>query len=797
MTTGSDGQVVFSIEGERSNLDATLNAATNSIARQTAKWTVLGQTAVRGIVNLGQQAARGFADLLQNSIDYNAQMQTYTANFTTLLGSQEAAEAKVAELRKYAAATPFAMTDLADATQTLLSFGLSSDDASLALTRLGEISMGDAQKLKSLTTAFAQVTSTGKLTGQDLMQMINTGFNPLQIIADKTGASMADLKAVMSGEKTSDEFAFRMLEAQREVKELGVNASEGAIMLAKIGEEGMISADMVAAAMRIATSEGGLFFGALENASETFKGQLSTLQDGLSTLGGNVFRTLFDSLSVDVMPQLNAWVDKLNKAYEEGGWEGLKTAAGGVLDEIGDLALNTGAGLLSQFYNGITGDTTTAEQIRGLLSDIFSVAGDGLSGVKDITLGALEWLSENGVTLGDAAKAAGAGLLVLGVATNPVAAGVAALAAAIALLSVDWDNFATKYPELNAWLEDTAGIDMTAFSDGMATAQGVIQGFIDFFRPAVEDIMSICNAIDFTFGLTALEGLIETFGILTSAIHNAIEAAMQLTGVGEERAAYVQHAQVNGIIDRQQRSSTKFAGKYADVADEVREEMLDYIWMALEHEADKRNPAPENFSWNISPELFQQLRTDLSEALQDEDFSIAIAEAWFEPSALADLQRILDSANLRASVVPDTLRTQVLNAFGNLTGQNNASGGILSGAARFFAPDGSLNTMGEAGPEAILPLDTLWERLGMIFDASFSANLSNLPMSIVPPIAPDNPAGDRNDDFNDFAEKLTERFARAIEGMSVDLDKRPVGRIIADEVSRRIAQDARRKELTG
>ena len=77
-------------------------------------------------------------------------------------------------------------------------------------------------KLSSLTLAFSQVQSTGRLMGQDLLQMIGQGFNPLQIISEKTGRSMADLKKDM--------------------------------------ENGAISADMVTEAFKIATSEGGRFF---------------------------------------------------------------------------------------------------------------------------------------------------------------------------------------------------------------------------------------------------------------------------------------------------------------------------------------------------------------------------------------------------------------------------------------------------------------------------------------------------------------------------------------------------------
>ena len=54
--------------------------------------------------------------------------------------------------------------------------------------------MGNNEKFSSMTLAFAQMSAAGRLMGQDLNQMINAGFNPLQVISEKTGKSIAVLK---------------------------------------------------------------------------------------------------------------------------------------------------------------------------------------------------------------------------------------------------------------------------------------------------------------------------------------------------------------------------------------------------------------------------------------------------------------------------------------------------------------------------------------------------------------------------------------------------------------------------
>lgn len=87
----------------------------------------------------------------------------------------------------------------------MMSFGLSADFAFERLQNIGDIALGDKEKMKSLALAFSQATASGKLLGQDLNQMINAGFNPLEVISRKTGKSIAQLKEEMEAEGISAE----------------------------------------------------------------------------------------------------------------------------------------------------------------------------------------------------------------------------------------------------------------------------------------------------------------------------------------------------------------------------------------------------------------------------------------------------------------------------------------------------------------------------------------------------------------------------------------------------------------
>lgn len=132
------------------------------------------------------------------------------------------------------------------AEKMMLGFNIQAEDTIKYLKAISDISMGESSKFNSLTLAFSQMSAAGKLMGQDLNQMINAGFNPLQIISEKTGKSIATLKDEMS--------------------------------------KGVVSAEMVQQAFIDATSAGGKFYNMSENASKTINGQLSMMQDALNSV---------------------------------------------------------------------------------------------------------------------------------------------------------------------------------------------------------------------------------------------------------------------------------------------------------------------------------------------------------------------------------------------------------------------------------------------------------------------------------------------------------------------------------
>ena len=265
------GTVTITFKGDDKQLEKTTEKVTKSLkdqkeATQTLKdsFGSLGKAMTVGVtLPLVAMATAG--------VKYNAELESYNANLTTLLGgNKKQAEELLQTLKETAKTTPYETSQLVKATQTMMAFGVSAKDAKKYLNQIGDISMGNAEKLSGLTLAFSQVQSAGRLTGQDLLQMINQGFNPLNIISKETGESMASLKERMS--------------------------------------QGGVSAQEVAHAFEIATSKGGLFYKGMEKGSKTTEGRISTLKDS--------FKEMTGSLTESLLPVLQKLVISLTKVFD-------------------------------------------------------------------------------------------------------------------------------------------------------------------------------------------------------------------------------------------------------------------------------------------------------------------------------------------------------------------------------------------------------------------------------------------------------------------------------------------------
>jgi tape measure domain-containing protein len=209
-----------------------------------------------------------------SSLNAGLQAQATQTSFEVMAGKEGGTKLNK-DLTKYAQDSIYGKEVYQNA-QTMLGFGLAAETVMPSMKMLGDVAMGNSEKLGSLTLAFSQVKAAGKLTGQDLLQFINTGFNPLQQIAQDTGISLGKLKEKMS--------------------------------------DGLISFDMVEQAFKNATGEGGRFYDMTNKIAQTDFGKWQAFQgqlDGLAMQVGGILAPAFGSLITNVLVPLTTTLSEV------------------------------------------------------------------------------------------------------------------------------------------------------------------------------------------------------------------------------------------------------------------------------------------------------------------------------------------------------------------------------------------------------------------------------------------------------------------------------------------------------
>ena len=305
---------------------------------------VAAQASIAAIA--GVTAAMG--GLAVAGVKYNASIETYQTSFEVMTGSAEKAAEVIDELKRVGAETPFELPELADTTQLLMNYGFTADEAMDKMMMLGDISQGSADKMSRIATAYGQMSSAGKVQLEDIKQMIEAGFNPLQEISESTGESMESLYDRISN--------------------------------------GTLSVDEITASMERATSEGGKYFQSMEKQSKTFEGQMSTLKDNAQQLLGNIMKPISEEMTNSILPAANEALSTLSSAFEEGGLEGMFEAGAGVITNL----LNGMSSQLPAVFN--TATTILGSLVQGIAMALPSLANAALLVIQQF----LTTLAENG-----------------------------------------------------------------------------------------------------------------------------------------------------------------------------------------------------------------------------------------------------------------------------------------------------------------------------------------------------------------------------------------------------------------
>lgn len=266
--------------------------------------------------------AIGVGTLVKEGVQYNATIEQLQTSFEVMTGSATKASEVVERLKEIGAKTPFEFTGLAETTQLLMNYGFTADDAIDKMMMLGDISQGSAEKMNRIATAYGQMSSAGKVSLEDVKQMIEAGFNPLREISDSTGESMSSLYDRIS--------------------------------------KGTLSIDEITASMERSTSAGGKYFQSMEKQSQTLNGQWSTLKDNFNSFIGSVLEPLNIILTNVILPAVNAVLGKLSEKIETVNWDNFANTLKNILAVIIPLTAAFIAYKAAMMISGVINAITTA-----------------------------------------------------------------------------------------------------------------------------------------------------------------------------------------------------------------------------------------------------------------------------------------------------------------------------------------------------------------------------------------------------------------------------------------------------
>lgn len=426
----NDGEIIIELQLQQDDFEKRLNA----IEHKTQSF---GSSIKRTVAALGLgKIAKDFASA---GISFNASIEQYQTSFEVMTGSAEKAAQITQQLKQIAANTPFELPQLADTTQLLMNYGFTADDAMKKMQMLGDISQGSADKMTRIATAYGQMSSAGKVSLEDVKQMIEAGFNPLQEISKSTGESMASLYDRIS--------------------------------------DGSLSVDEITASMERSTSAGGKYFQSMDKQSQTLNGKISTLKDTFNEFAGKAMQGLSDVLSNTVIPALTGVLSHSDEIMA------VLNALLPVIVAVGSaFAAWKITNTVSKASKSISGFFDLMSNGNSLMNTVFIKLGSGS--------GAFSKLATSAIGAGGGIKGLGSALVAA--AGGPVTLIVAAIAAIVAAFVYFW-NTSEEFRQF--WTDMWNGI-VEWFS-------GIIESIVNFFTVTIPEawetfkmnLQELCDSI--------------------------------------------------------------------------------------------------------------------------------------------------------------------------------------------------------------------------------------------------------------------------------------------------------------
>ena len=294
MDTSSFEQGVDRAKAKTSALAGELNPRFSGIGKTLTSAFVKSQLLATSIIGLAKKFSSLGEGIVNQGVAFNQQMEKYTTGFTNMLGSAEKAQAVLNQIKQDAARTPLNVDSLVQANQLLISAGVSAGEARSTILALGDAvsaTGGGSEVLSRMAANLQQIKNVGKAASIDIKQFAMAGIDIYGVLADYTGKSTAEVQGMT------------------------------------------ITYDLLTAALKKASEEGGRYYNAVETQSQTLSGRIETLKDNWSQLLGTLTKGLTETEG-KLVTAAAGWVQRLQEGFETAGTNGLMQAGGHIVDEV-------------------------------------------------------------------------------------------------------------------------------------------------------------------------------------------------------------------------------------------------------------------------------------------------------------------------------------------------------------------------------------------------------------------------------------------------------------------------------
>lgn len=183
------------------------------------------------------------------ALDTADTFKTAREEFGILLNDMQAGAGLFDELKKFNDVTPFDLTTTKQATKLLLTAKVPLSDINTMLTRMGDLSQGNAQRMVSFASAYSKAAAKGKADMEVLNVYIDQGVPILDALAKKFKVASSEIVDMVS--------------------------------------RGKISFKDFNATLADLTAKGGQYFGGMELASKSYKAMQEGLKESVNSLAAS------------------------------------------------------------------------------------------------------------------------------------------------------------------------------------------------------------------------------------------------------------------------------------------------------------------------------------------------------------------------------------------------------------------------------------------------------------------------------------------------------------------------------